>query len=85
MVVQKRNKNAFFITSVFYQFFFQAAKMDLKRDIYLQENFHISLEEESLSHLFRHVSEIANETKGGTVTQTLLVLILQASIIFDFF
>ena len=66
-------------------FFFQAAKMDLKRDIYLQENFHISLEEESLSHLFRHVSEIANETKGGTVTQTLLVLILQASIIFYFF
>lgn len=31
----------------------------------VQEQFHIDLEDDSLSHLFRHVSEIANETKGG--------------------
>ena len=31
----------------------------------VQEKFHIALEDDSLSHLFRHVSEIANETKGG--------------------
>ena len=53
-----------FSSQVFFSiFFFQAAKMDFK---IVQEQFHIDLEDDSLSHLFRHVSEIANETKGGT-------------------
>ena len=41
--------------------------MDFKIVENLQAKFHIDLEDDSLSHLFRHVSEIANETKGGTV------------------
>ena len=39
--------------------------MDLTIANRVQEIFHIELEEESLSNLFRHVSEVAKGTKGG--------------------
>ena len=44
--------------------------MDLTIANRVQEIFHIEIEEESLSHIFRHVSEVRKETKGGISTYT---------------
>ena len=42
--------------------------MDLTIANRVQEIFHIEIEEESLSHIFRHVSEVRKDTKGGIST-----------------